>query len=671
MLSNCQSVEGNDIISAPPFHSPSPLHPQCPFPSPLHPSLPRSQNKIMIDDLGRARKRNYRTETGFFFAPEPDLLLPEQGENHNSPRPHAHHLDHEDLMKLPVTDKFILRRPEQRNGGNKATPPVTGTTTNDNIEEETNLFPITKKKWGLICKQLLTLLLLQVVVYLLILGVDSLYRQWSQPQMRVHPVSKQPEVYTMGEGTETKEGGDSKQQKQVNLELMRCQEGNGLQCYPGMHTPVQSLDSDRIRSSTVLSISRKTVSTGSIADGSRGTINGVNTPPNEGGWEAKLQDTTVEDDDTRFQVMVSVVMPCYGHIHHIQESIESVVRQTYHSWELLVVDDASPDQCGEYVEELKKQQWPNHKNIHILVLSQNGGAAAARNAGITFAKGKWISCLDGDDTIRSDYFEEAMKLSTRDPSVNLIYSDQLYYREEFKPANRFGDWIVPEYSAQRVLLEGPWPTMSLFRRTLWVSSGGFEPQMPWGSEDWVFWISISRHALVPRKLHAFMVFYRFKETSKMRKKERYPEFLPIMHTLFPDLYTPSQLMKDHEVIGRTMHIDTMSYLRQKIMKRFKTKSMPYFWLGLVEEYKGEPSNAVRMYERCITLGKEAIKRDESNSDVHLARVNWQPYWRLIRLCSNPKVKNDCVSPIVADAITQLMRMRPDFQGQMIHVASNN
>ncbi len=91
--------------------------------------------------------------------------------------------------------------------------------------------------------------------------------------------------------------------------------------------------------------------------------------------------------------LVSIVMPSYNCEKFIAESIESVQKQTYSNWELLIVDDCSKDKTVEIA-----QAYADSDNrIKILKNRQNSGAAISRNYALREAKGRWIAFLDSDD----------------------------------------------------------------------------------------------------------------------------------------------------------------------------------------------------------------------------------------------------------------------------------
>ncbi|MEZ8204534.1 glycosyltransferase family 2 protein [Vibrio splendidus] len=92
--------------------------------------------------------------------------------------------------------------------------------------------------------------------------------------------------------------------------------------------------------------------------------------------------------------LVSIIMPAYNAERFIEESITSVIAQTYGKWELIVIDDGSSDSTKTIVENIAK----SHRNIFLIDnIKKPKGAASARNSGLEFAKGNYIAFLDSDD----------------------------------------------------------------------------------------------------------------------------------------------------------------------------------------------------------------------------------------------------------------------------------
>lgn len=99
--------------------------------------------------------------------------------------------------------------------------------------------------------------------------------------------------------------------------------------------------------------------------------------------------------------LISVIVPVYNVEAYIFKCINSITSQTYHNLEIILVDDGSPDRCGEICDEFAKKD-----NRVIVIHKENGGLADARNAGLDRAKGDYISFIDSDDFIENDMYEK-------------------------------------------------------------------------------------------------------------------------------------------------------------------------------------------------------------------------------------------------------------------------
>ena len=93
--------------------------------------------------------------------------------------------------------------------------------------------------------------------------------------------------------------------------------------------------------------------------------------------------------------MISIIVPIYKAERYLRESLDSIVGQNYADWELILVDDASPDNSLEICRSYEKQYGDR---IKIAIHSHNKGLSASRNTGITMATGDYILFLDADDS---------------------------------------------------------------------------------------------------------------------------------------------------------------------------------------------------------------------------------------------------------------------------------
>lgn len=111
--------------------------------------------------------------------------------------------------------------------------------------------------------------------------------------------------------------------------------------------------------------------------------------------------------------LISVIIPTYNRHHKVLDAIQSVKKQTYLNWELVVVDDCSTDQTQSILE--------NRTDIRYIRLPQNKGNAGARNEGVRNAEGEYIVFLDSDDFMEPNCLELFAELLSEKPETKFAF----------------------------------------------------------------------------------------------------------------------------------------------------------------------------------------------------------------------------------------------------------
>ena len=142
-------------------------------------------------------------------------------------------------------------------------------------------------------------------------------------------------------------------------------------------------------------------------------------------------------------IAVSVIIPAYNVEQYIGRCLESVITQTLHDIEILVVDDCGTDSTMDIVRSY------NDSRLKIIKQKVNKGVSAARNTGIELARGKYIFFLDSDDYIEKDYLEKMYRRAI-DGSFDLVISG--YVKDK-------GNVVYHEYDHKEETIMNPVETM--------------------------------------------------------------------------------------------------------------------------------------------------------------------------------------------------------------------
>lgn len=137
--------------------------------------------------------------------------------------------------------------------------------------------------------------------------------------------------------------------------------------------------------------------------------------------------------------LISIIMPVYNAEKTVQDSIKSVLNQTYHTWELIIVDDGSIDSSGKICDQFQE----NDSRIKVFHI-ENHGVSAARNYGISCAKGELVCFIDSDDRLYSNALESIIE--------EIGNSDLLIFGYNVSPSNiKQGYDISKEYRSSEEL----------------------------------------------------------------------------------------------------------------------------------------------------------------------------------------------------------------------------
>jgi glycosyltransferase involved in cell wall biosynthesis len=201
---------------------------------------------------------------------------------------------------------------------------------------------------------------------------------------------------------------------------------------------------------------------------------------------------------------VSVILPTYNRSFFLASAIQSVLNQTFHDFEILIIDDASVDSTRETVESF------NDKRIKYIFHEKNKGEAVSRNTGIINSTGEYIAFLDDDD----EWFPEKLKLQVDllengSDNVGCIYSGFLFVHRD---NNRILRQKIPTkegniYKHMLVRNVVDSPSSVIIRRECFEKVGLFDADLPY-FVDYDFFLRLSKlyyFAFIKRPLLKYFV----------------------------------------------------------------------------------------------------------------------------------------------------------------------
>jgi glycosyltransferase involved in cell wall biosynthesis len=204
--------------------------------------------------------------------------------------------------------------------------------------------------------------------------------------------------------------------------------------------------------------------------------------------------------------LISVIIPAYNSSKTIQQTIESVLNQTFTDFELLVIDDGSQDATLEVVKRISDQR--------LQIFSYpNAGVSVTRNRGLAKAVGEYISFLDADDLWTPDKLDAQLNALQANPQAAVAYSWTDYIDE----CDRFlypGSHITANGDVYAKLLLGDFlenGSNALVRRAALIDVGGFDESLV-GPEDWELFLRLAANYHFVAVPHP-QILYRLSTTS--------------------------------------------------------------------------------------------------------------------------------------------------------------
>jgi len=208
--------------------------------------------------------------------------------------------------------------------------------------------------------------------------------------------------------------------------------------------------------------------------------------------------------------LVSIVTPMYNGAKFVGETIESAQSQTYKNWEMIIVDDCSPDD-GAGIAAVKKAAKGDERII-LVESKQNRGSSGARNQALERAKGRYIAFLDSDDIWHRDFLEKQIKFMQTHNAI-LVFSS--YRRiDEISKQELLTPFIVPQKVCYKSLLKTCpiFPSTAIYDTTK-TPKIYFDESLGSMRDDYVYWLKMFKNIDYGYGNQEILVDYRMRKTS--------------------------------------------------------------------------------------------------------------------------------------------------------------
>ena len=210
------------------------------------------------------------------------------------------------------------------------------------------------------------------------------------------------------------------------------------------------------------------------------------------------------------EVLVSIITACYNAEDHISETIESILKQSYKDWELILINDGSTDKSEQIIQKFHAQD----NRLKVINLDKNHGPAYSRNQGIKMARGKYIAFLDSDDVWHENKLEEQVDFM-RNSKVQFSFTG---YQKIDEKGQFFGRKIdAPKELTYKELLKSC--TIGCLTVMYDQSNIGkyYMPNYP-KAQDYALWLNILKDGINAYGLNQTLAFYRIRKRSISRNK---------------------------------------------------------------------------------------------------------------------------------------------------------
>ena len=207
--------------------------------------------------------------------------------------------------------------------------------------------------------------------------------------------------------------------------------------------------------------------------------------------------------------LISVIVVTYNRAHYLKDALDSIQRQSFKDYEVILVDDGSTDNTKEIVEQYKGVRY---------IYQEHGGISKARNTAVRVARGKWIATLDSDDLWKEEKLQKQVDYVKLHPECRIVYTGFQNFTDI--PEEKLNERQVSLLQTE----DKCYLPSALIDARLFYEIGLYDETKEWGEDiDWNFRLSFFKvdrgyyidESLYLRRVHSLNVSITIKEVSNL------------------------------------------------------------------------------------------------------------------------------------------------------------
>lgn len=297
---------------------------------------------------------------------------------------------------------------------------------------------------------------------------------------------------------------------------------------------------------------------------------------------------------------ISIIIPAFNVEQYIQRCLESILRQTYTEWEVILIDDGSTDSTGIICDDYAA----HHSRIKV-IHKDNGGVSSARNIGIEASLGDWITFVDGDDALLPDAISRFVDGVKGNPDI-LMHCFKFIRNNHgnLSEINQYTGLMTADKFFEGILNYSlyPVPFAKLFHKSI-AKRFSFDSRLKIG-EDLIYNLRCADYSKVIEFHNANVYEYVEREGSAMGQKNLTEEYVRL-NGIIEEIYLNKEIKVNKSIIDSFITINLFqSYFGRQtvlpisVIKHIKTLS---YDLSRLKDYT-TLTNYLKLIERCNHIG---------------------------------------------------------------------